>query len=187
MDLLLRGTQEGSLTRHAVAWQRHPFSTPFPLASQPLDEAQSLLRLPSMPRVHCAGRAEPGTSETWRAPSKASRKPHRRESFSLFTWPRESDRAGIWDTFRILSIPVEVFNSGILHLISCIFPVLFRSNSRTDDLMICGDHLLGFQIIHPVSQTIAYSLNFVNTKYVFQKYNPSLAFHSCIFLLCFLA
>ena len=60
VDLLLRGTQEGSLTRHDVAWQRHPFSTPFVLASQPLDEAQSLLCLPSMPRVHRAERAQPG-------------------------------------------------------------------------------------------------------------------------------
>lgn len=48
-DLLLRGTQEGSLARHEVAWQRHPLSTPLPG-----EEAHSLLHLPSTPRAHSA-------------------------------------------------------------------------------------------------------------------------------------
>lgn len=102
VDLLLRGTREGSLTRHDVAWQRHPFSTPFPLASQPLDEASPCSVFP--PRLESTVQSvlSWAPSETWRAPSKASSKSHLRESFSLFTCPRESNRAGVWDAFHPL-------------------------------------------------------------------------------------
>lgn len=37
--------------------------------------------------------------------------------------------------------------------------------------MISGDHLLGFLIFHLIPQNTAYSLNFVNNEYIFQKYS----------------
>lgn len=115
VDLLLRGTQEGSLTPHDVAWQRFPLLQPRSLWPHSLWMKHGPCsvfppRLESM--VQSVLRRAP--SETWRAPSKASHKPHLRESFSLFTCPRESSRAGNWDTHQILFIPLELPNSGIL-------------------------------------------------------------------------